>query len=94
MDGLTEPEPTLSRACCVDPDPYRPIAQFQVTGEFRCQSLTCPSKPDTACPTQLTSTGCGCSHQPQTIPVRSLKYRAPERLEPGLSLPGVQRSTN
>ena len=28
------------------------------------------------------------------IPVRSFIYRAPECLEPGLSLPGVQRSTN
>ena len=33
-------------------------------GEFRIESLTCPSKPDTASPTQLTSTGRGCSHQP------------------------------
>ena len=33
-------------------------------GGFRIESLTCPSKPDTARPTQLTSTGRGCSHQP------------------------------
>ena len=34
-------------------------------GEFRIESLTCPSKPETARPTQLTSTGRGCSHQPR-----------------------------
>ena len=28
------------------------------------ESLTCQSKPDTARPTQLISTGRGCSHQP------------------------------
>ena len=28
----------------------------------------------------------------RAIPVRNFIYRAPERLEPGLSLPGVQRS--
>ena len=28
------------------------------------ESLSWPSKPDTARPTQLTSTGRGCSHQP------------------------------
>ena len=33
-------------------------------GEFRIESLTCPSKLDTARPTHLTSTGRGCSHQP------------------------------
>ena len=33
-------------------------------GEFRIQSLMCPSKPDTARSTQLTSTGRFCSHQP------------------------------
>ena len=32
-------------------------------GEFRIESLTCPTKP-TARPTQLTSTGRGFSHQP------------------------------
>ena len=32
--------------------------------------------------------------QPQIIPGRSLKYRAPERLEPGLLPWGVQRSIN
>ena len=32
--------------------------------EFRIKSLTCPSKLDTAHPTQLTLTGSDCSHQP------------------------------
>ena len=44
--------------------------------------------PDRAGPTHLTSTGRGCFHRTRTIRIRSLKYRAPERFEPGLSPPG------
>ena len=94
MDGMTEPEPTLSSACCAGPGPYRLSGNPWLLGEFRIESLTCPSKPDTARPTQLTSTGRGCSHQPGHPSQEFFIYRAPERLEPGLSLPGVQRSTN
>ena len=44
MDRLTEPEPTLSRACCAGPDSYRPMGQFRVSGEFRSQSFSMPIK--------------------------------------------------
>ena len=33
--------PSLSRACCVDPDPYHPIAQFLFNGRIFVESLTC-----------------------------------------------------
>ena len=59
-----ESEPTLNSACCTGPGPYSPIGQFWLLGQFRIKSLKCPSKLDTARPTQLTSTGRGCSHQP------------------------------
>ena len=88
-----ESEPTLSSACCAGPGPYRPIGKSGLLGEFRIESLTCASKPDTARPTQLTSTG-AVAPTNRAIPVRSFIYRAPGRLEPELSLPWVQRSTN
>ena len=64
MDGMTESVPTLSSACCAGPGPYRPIGKFRVIGRILNRKFNVPSKPDTARPTQLTSTGRGCSHQP------------------------------
>ena len=59
--------------------------------KFGIESLTCPSKPDTARSAQLTSTGSGCSHQPDH-PSQEFQYRAPACLELGLSPSRVQRS--
>ena len=112
MDRMTESEPMLnsacwlSSACCPGPDPYRPIIQCQDIGRIWNQKLKCPSKPGTAYPTQLISTGRRRSHHiyymismlnaptNQNIPVRSFIYWALECLEPGLPPQGVQRSNN
>ena len=50
------PEPMLSSACCTGPGPDCLILKFWVIGSI-------PSKLDTVRPTQLTSSGSGCSHQ-------------------------------
>ena len=34
--------PSLSRACCVGPDPYRPIVQFQFIGRILWQKFYVP----------------------------------------------------
>ena len=64
MDGMTGPEPTPSSACCAGLVPTVRSGNSGLLGEFRIESLTCPSKPNTARLTQLTSTGSGYSHQP------------------------------
>ena len=63
MDGMAEPEPTLSSAVAQALAPTVRSSDSGLLGEFRIENLTCPSKPDTVRPTQLTSAGRGCSHQ-------------------------------
>ena len=72
MDGLTKPEPPLSRACCVSPDLYRPIGKFQVVGRIWKPEFNVPIIAGHGPSHPLTSTDQGCCHQPQAIPVRGL----------------------
>ena len=44
MGGMTEPEPTLSSACCAGPGPYCPIGQFRVTGRLWNRKFNVPIK--------------------------------------------------
>ena len=92
MNGLIESELMLSSVCCADHDPTVRSGNYRLLGQFETQSLSCPAKPDTVRPDQLTSTDRGCSNR--TIPARSLIYRAPERLESGLSAPRVHCYTS
>ena len=57
----------------------------------RIESLTCRSKPDMARPTQLTSTGRGCSHQPGHP---SQDFHISSAGASRTRVPGVQRATN
>ena len=92
MDGMTESEPTLSSACCGG---YRPIGHFRVIGRIWKRKFNVPiSKPDAARPALNWLQLAAAAPTNRAIPVKSFIYRAPERLEPGLSPPGVQRSTN
>ena len=93
MDRMTESEPMLSTACCAGHGPYGPIGKFWVIGIIYNWKFNVPIK-----------AGHSPSHSTdfnwlQLLPptgVRSFIYRAPERLEPRLSLlvPGVQHSNN
>ena len=79
MDGMTESEPTLSIVVAQALTPTVRSGNSGLLGEFRIESLTCPSKPDTARPTQLTSTGRVCSHRPGH-PSQELHISSAERL--------------
>ena len=64
MDGMTRAHPKQ----CLLRRPWSLPSHRAIPGYWesltRIENLPCPSKPDTARPTQLTSTGRGCSHQP------------------------------
>ena len=101
MDGLTKPEPPLSRACCVSPDLYRPIGKFQVVGRIWKPEFNVPIIAGHGPSHPLTSTDQGCCHQPQAIPVRGLVSSAEATRTRALTtgaaptyVPGVRRSTN
>ena len=44
MDVMTESEPTLSSACCIGPDPYRPIGKFRVIRIIKNRKCNVPVK--------------------------------------------------
>ena len=87
MEGFTRTEPPLSRAGCVGPVLYSPIANPCSMAEFKVECLTSAHR--LARPVNsLTSTGYGLPST-ATIPVRRLiNIARPSRLKPRTSLTG------